>query len=140
MADGNIDDHNMVKKAARECGVNHVFTSVYNGSQLMDYLNRKKPYNSYQNGHPDLLLMDIDLDLVSGWEILSYLSERNPQHISVYVLTANKNEEDAVRAMHFGVKDYFQKPLQYDQWRKMVGDICQESFKASHDSHREHNL
>lgn len=31
MADGNLEDHDKVKAAARQCLINHVFTSVYNG-------------------------------------------------------------------------------------------------------------
>jgi CheY-like chemotaxis protein len=129
MADGNLDDHNFVKRAARDCGINHVFTSVYNGRQLLDLLTRQQPYLTDHNEKPDLLIMDIDLDLVSGWEILEWIKKNEPEKFPVYVLTQTRVEEDALKARHFGVREYFSKPLSYESWRKMIGDICHESFK-----------
>ena len=64
MADENLSDHDRVKKAARECKVNHVFTSVYNGSQLMDLLLKKGVYYTAETVSPDLIIMDVDLPVV----------------------------------------------------------------------------
>jgi DNA-binding response OmpR family regulator len=133
MADINIEDHNNVKNAARECGVNHVFTSVYNGSQLMDYLVRKGAYTRESDGTPDLLIMDINLDLVSGFEILEFLSDHEKfSEMPIYILTKTVKEEEAVKAREYGVRDFFQKPLAYTEWIKMVGNICKDTFGKKH--------
>jgi len=135
MADGSLEDHNIVKKAARECGINHVFTSVYNGSQLMDYLQGKGAYFTETSTMPDLLLMDIKLDIVDGFEVLDFMRKYKHFKFPIYVLTATKREEDVVRAMHYGVKGFFQKPLSYGEWAKMVGAICKASFQAKKEKH-----
>ncbi len=54
MADGNINDHDLVKHATRGCNVNHVFTSVYNGMQLMDLLLNKGAYAGGSYRLPEL--------------------------------------------------------------------------------------
>ena len=68
MADGNIEDHSKVKAAARQCGINHVFSSVYNGVQLRDYIQRTGVYKEDVNATPDLLIMDIQLDLIDSFD------------------------------------------------------------------------
>jgi two-component system response regulator len=128
MADGDLKDHEIVKRAARECGVNHVFTSIFNGSQLMDYLQRKGAYIAESDGKPDLLIMDINLEVIDGFEILKFLGESGRQDFPIYILTKTKRQEDVVRAMQFGIRGYFQKPLKYEDYVKMVQGICRESF------------
>ena len=129
MADGYIEDHDLVKRAARECGVNHIFTSVYNGNQLMQFLTKRGAYSTSMEGLPDLLIMDIRLDIIDGFKILNYIKEQNLK-FPIYVLTKTKVEEDVLKAKKLGVKEFFQKPLKYEDWRGIVGGICEENFNS----------
>ena len=128
MADGNLEDHRFVKNAARECGINHVFTSVFNGSQLLDYLYRKGAYKTERDVRPDLLFMDIRLEIVNGFDVLERLHRDDKIRFPVYVLTETRREEDVARAMRSGVVGYFQKPLTYGDYVAMVGKICKDCF------------
>src|SRR5688572_26696028 len=92
MADGRIEDHDKVKVATRVCSVNHVFSSVYNGAQLMDALQGKGAYKS--TIAPDLLIMDIKLELIDGFEVLHQINDNlDLKKIPVYILTKNKTKE-----------------------------------------------
>ena len=51
------------------------------------------------------------------------------QSIPVYVLTRNRVEEEATRALGLGVREYFQKPLKEEEWHKIVNMICDLSFR-----------
>src|ERR1044071_3877085 len=103
MADGNLHDHEVVKSAARACHLNHVFTSVYNGAQLLDYLFQRDAYYSSGRMLPSVLIMDIRLDRVDGFEALEIIkNEEKFKSIPVFVLTKTKQEEDATRAMRLG--------------------------------------
>ena len=98
-------------------------------SQLMDFLERKGVYKSEREQQPDLLVMDIKLDLVDGFKILNHIKENHRlSKMPVYVLTKTIIEEDQVRAKRLGVKDYFQKPLRENEWLDMVGAICSTTF------------
>jgi len=129
MADGNLADHDRVKKAARECHVNHVFTSVYNGSQLMDLLLKKGVYYTAATVSPDLIIMDIDLPVISGFEVIQEMKSRDKlKNIPVYFLTDNREKENEIKARQLGASGYFIKPLKYTELQEIVNGICNTNF------------
>ncbi len=134
MADENLKDHDLVKKATRDCNINHVFTSVYNGSQLTDLLLKRSVYKTDAEVFPDLVIMDISLPVINGFEILE-LREHYPQltRIPFYILTATNSEESRLKALQLGAAGYFTKPLHFDELQTIVKGICKENFQASTD-------
>lgn len=129
MADENLKDHASVKKAARICEAAHVFTSVYNGEQLMNFLLKKEAYFS-SDKQPDLIIMDIHLRLLDGFEALEQIkADKELRKIPVYILTKDKNDVDVKRAMELGAHDFFKKPLSYEELFMIVEGICKLNFK-----------
>jgi signal transduction histidine kinase/DNA-binding response OmpR family regulator len=61
---------------------------------------------------PDLILMDLSLPRIDGWEVTRRLKQ-NPQlaHIPVIALSAHAAREDVVRAKAVGCVDYLTKPV-----------------------------
>jgi CheY-like chemotaxis protein len=64
---------------------------------------------------PDLILMDLSLPRLDGWEATRRL-KANPavKHIPVIALTAHAGREDQTRATEAGCADYITKPLERD--------------------------
>ncbi len=130
MADGHIEDHELVKKAAAVCNMNMVFTSVYNGSQLKDYILRRGVYQIDPDIHPDLIIMDVNLQGVSSFELIRLLQDQEKmRNIPVCFLTTELQEEQKARAEKLGVKDFFKKPLKEEDWSKVVNEICTCALK-----------
>ena len=66
-----------------------------------------------QTGGYDIVLLDIGLPFVDGWEILGNLEgKRIP---SVIVISARGEERDKVRALDMGADDYLAKPFGADE-------------------------
>jgi two-component system KDP operon response regulator KdpE len=66
-----------------------------------------------QQGSYDIVLLDIGLPFVDGWEILGTLEgKRLP---SVIVISARGEERDKVRALDMGADDYLAKPFGADE-------------------------
>jgi len=125
MADQNIDDHVLVKKAARECGINHVFTSVYNGVQLMNLLLKKEVYYTNRSENPDLIIMDFDLPLLDGLEALAQIREQTQlRNIPVYFFTRGEPRVDERHLIEMGATGLFIKPSSYRELQKIVTSIC----------------
>jgi CheY-like chemotaxis protein len=132
MADENLVDQNNVKKAARNCDIAHVFTSVYNGEQLMNLLLKRDVYFS-EGKIPDLIIMDIHLRLLDGFEVLKRIKSHSElKNIPVYILTKDRNSADVDRAMQLGVNDYFKKPLSDHELQVIIKGICGLNFKDGH--------
>jgi two-component system cell cycle response regulator DivK len=65
---------------------------------------------------PDLVLMDMSLPKIDGWEATRRL-KNNPHtaHIPVIALTAHAMAEDRQKALDAGCNDYDTKPIELDR-------------------------
>ena len=64
---------------------------------------------------PDLILMDLSLPVMDGWEATRRIKAHDAlKHIPVIALTAHAMVGDAERALACGCDDYMTKPLDED--------------------------
>jgi len=62
------------------------------------------------DGHPELILLDIMLPRVNGYEICRAVRERGLQ-MPILMLTAKGQEEDIILGLNLGADDYIVKPF-----------------------------
>ena len=62
------------------------------------------------SGHYDLVLLDIMLPLVNGYEICRAVRERGLE-VPIIMLTAKGQEEDIILGLNLGADDYLTKPF-----------------------------
>jgi DNA-binding NarL/FixJ family response regulator len=65
---------------------------------------------------PDLVLCDINMPVMSGFQVLEQLIEIAPQfgHIPFVFLTAMADRESELRGRHLGADDHITKPVDFD--------------------------
>lgn len=61
--------------------------------------------------HPHLVLLEVDLPGMTGWEVIARLREISS--IPIMVLTHKESETDKLRGFSLGVDDYITKPFSY---------------------------
>jgi len=72
-------------------------------------------------GPPDLILLDLDLPYMSGFEVLEALrSDPSSRGIPVVMLTARKDEESYARCDKIGIDGFLTKPLQSDRLNEAI--------------------
>ena len=65
-----------------------------------------------KQGTPDLVLMDIGLPVMNGWEACELAKSTDSiKHIPIIALTAHALEEDRVKALEAGADDFDTKPV-----------------------------
>ncbi len=71
---------------------------------------------------PDLILMDLSLPVMDGWEATRRIKENDTlKHIPVIALTAHAMVGDADKALACGCDDYLTKPLDEDLLFEKLG-------------------
>jgi CheY-like chemotaxis protein len=73
---------------------------------------------------PDLLILDIGLPGMDGWQVLNHIrSDQATRSLPVVVLTAHAEEESRRRADEGGADAFVTKPFQPNDFRQTVLDL-----------------
>ncbi|MDH5381576.1 MAG: hybrid sensor histidine kinase/response regulator, partial [Cyclobacteriaceae bacterium] len=99
-----IDDQNKNLQLAA-----HVLNPIY---ELVLVNSGVKALNLVKSKMPDLILLDIMMPELSGYDVCKLLKEdEETRHIPIIFLTAKTTEEDITRAYDVGGVDYVTKPF-----------------------------
>ncbi|MGQ9549573.1 MAG: response regulator transcription factor [Roseiflexus sp.] len=88
------------------------------GCRVISASNGREALEKVRNEMPDVVLLDIMMPVMDGFETLRRL--RQASSVPVLVLTAKDNEEDRVRGLELGADDYIGKPFSH---RELVSRI-----------------
>ncbi|MGH9509606.1 MAG: response regulator [Terriglobales bacterium] len=96
---------------------------VRDGEEALDFLFCRGVYSQRRFYEaPRLVLLDLKLPKVGGMEVLQAIkSDSRLRPIPVVIMTSSKEERDLVESYQLGVNSYIQKPVDFDQFRKVVG-------------------
>lgn len=95
---------------------------VDNGEKALAFLRREAPYEDAPR--PGLIILDLNLPRVNGMEVLKEIkTSETLQTIPTVILTTSRAEEDVVRSYKLGANCYVSKPLNLDEFVKVVGSI-----------------
>lgn len=73
---------------------------------------------------PDLILMDMSLPVIDGWEATRVLkADAETAHIPVIALTAHAMEGDRTKAMEAGCNDYDTKPVELPRLLEKIQNL-----------------
>jgi len=88
----------------------------------MEYVRGQGSYS--QAVRPDLILLDLNLPRKSGIEVLEEIkTDASLSTIPVVVLTTSEAEEDIVRAYKLHANAYITKPVDFEQFSRIVHQI-----------------
>jgi two-component system alkaline phosphatase synthesis response regulator PhoP len=82
----------------------------FEGYQTASATNGQDALTLAERGAPDLILLDIMMPRMSGWDVCRTLREKGIQ-APVIMLTARGEEMDRVRGLELGADDYVTKPF-----------------------------
>jgi two-component system, cell cycle response regulator DivK len=73
---------------------------------------------------PDLILMDIGLPVMNGWELTRLLkSNESTRHIPIIALTAHALSTDRDKAFEAGCDDYDTKPVDFGRLNEKIDNL-----------------
>ena len=94
------------------------------GEEALDYLYRRGAHANRQRGNPAVMLLDLKLPKLNGFEVLEKIrSDESLKMIPVVVLTSSNEERDLVRSYKLGVNAYVTKPVEFHQFVNAVKEL-----------------
>jgi len=84
---------------------------------------------------PDLVVLDVMMPEMDGWEVCERLRQRSS--VPIIMLTAKDQEMDKLRGFRLGVDDYVTKPFSFAELVARVGAVL---ARAAHTSAQPHSV
>jgi len=112
VAEDDFGDVLLLRRAFDRAGVDRPVYFARDGQEILDYLEGKPPFeNPVQYPLPNVLLLDLNLPRLSGFEVLSWVRNHPTLHsLFVVVLSASDWPEQIKRAYLLGANAYEIKP------------------------------
>jgi two-component system, chemotaxis family, chemotaxis protein CheY len=76
------------------------------------------------HGEPSLILLDINMPVMNGLELLGHLTERGlTPRVPVILISTEGREEDVLRGLESGAKAYLRKPFKPQELHQMIDRV-----------------
>lgn len=122
LVEDNPGDARLTLEAMRDAKVSNRIHVVEDGVEAMEYLRRQGRYSEALR--PDLILLDLNLPKKDGREVLAEVkADPDLKRIPVVVLTTSRAEEDVLRAYDLHANCYVTKPVDLEQFMRIVSLI-----------------
>jgi DNA-binding response OmpR family regulator len=105
------------------------------GFRVLEAGDGEQALASVHEEPPDLILLDIMMPGISGWEVTSaLLADRSTDHIPIIFMTARTELNDRVRAFGLGAQDYVTKPFDPQALAETVAKTLGEIDRGERDA------
>ncbi len=122
LVEDNPGDARLAKEALKDSKLRNNLRVVNDGVEAMDFLYQRGKF--VDSLRPDLILLDLNLPRKDGREVLAEIKTSDGlKRIPVVIVTISRAEEDILRTYDLHANCYISKPLDLDQFIKVVKSI-----------------
>jgi chemotaxis family two-component system response regulator Rcp1 len=122
VVEDNPGDARLIMEVLKSNKIHNSLRIVKDGVEAMDFLHKKGEFADVPR--PDLIFLDLNLPKKDGREVLAELkSDNDLKSIPVVVMTMSQSEEDILRAYNLHANCFVTKPIDLDQFVKVVESI-----------------
>lgn len=119
LVEDNPNDAELTIRALKKNNLSDNLLHLKDGEEALEFL-----YSSSMNVMPKLILLDLKMPKVDGFEVLQKLKkDEQKKIIPIVILTSSKEERDLVRSYNLGVNAFVVKPVEFDQYMKAIADL-----------------
>ena len=124
LAEDDPNDVELIIAALAEHNIANPIVVTRDGAECLEYLHRQGSYENRDRGNPLLILLDLKMPKVDGFEVLQKVkNDPELKTIPVIILTSSKQEQDIVRSYDLGVNAFMVKPVEFDNFVKVIKDM-----------------
>ena len=122
VVEDNAGDARLIREVLND---SKILSSLYiakDGVDAMDFLHRKGKYKTVPK--PDLIILDLNLPRKDGREVLAEIkNDGELKQIPIVIMTISQAEEDILKSYNLHANCYITKPIDLNQFIKVVKSI-----------------
>jgi len=108
-----------------------IFTLTYAKHEVIAVANGEEVLESVRREQPDLILLDVRMPRMTGYEACRRLkADPTLRHIPVVFLSAKGQETEVQTGLEAGAAEYILKPFSPDQLNKRIVEILKKAPEA----------
>ncbi|MBN1375398.1 MAG: response regulator [Dehalococcoidia bacterium] len=122
LAEDNPADAELTMEAMRDLKIGNMLYHVSDGIEVMEFLRKTGKHAG--SPRPDLILLDLNMPRKDGLRTLKEIKQDTDlKSIPVVILTISSAEEDIIKSYNLHANSYVTKPLELDEFVKVVKGI-----------------
>ena len=124
LVEDNRNDVELTLMALEECNLANKVDVTRDGEEALDYLNYRGKFSERALGNPAVIMLDLKLPKVNGFEVLKQMKE-NPKLklIPVVILTSSKEDRDIIDGYNLGANAYVVKPVDFVNFVRAIKEL-----------------
>jgi two-component system response regulator len=139
VADDSESDRFLFRHAARRAARLRIVGEVGDGATVIAYLKGTGRYaNRELHPFPDLLLLDLKMPVMNGFEVLEWLSKRPTYDLTVVVFTHSMEPDHIVRVLDLGADLFQVKPRSLREYDIMIRALEERLVRTAPFAHLPH--
>ena len=125
LVEDNPDHVMLIKNVLEENNLRNEIYVVTDGQEALDYMYHRGKYaDESKVPRPGLILLDLKLPKVDGFEVLSQLkSDPELKSIPIIILTTSSQDEEIVRGYALGANSYVAKPVKFSEFADKIKNL-----------------
>ena len=118
LADDLEDDVLLIRRAFKKGNIHNPVHVVRDGEEAIAYLKGEGKYaNRDEYPLPDLMLLDLQMPLKDGFEVLRWVRQQpGLAGLRIVVLTSSEDLRDVNEAYRLGANSFLVKPLEFENF------------------------
>ena len=106
---------------------------------IMTLTDPRQAFDIISQFHPDLMLLDLNMPYINGFQILEWLKNHNGNDLlPVLVITASDEKENKLKALSLGASDFLGKPFDHLEVLIRIGNLLK--MKGLHNQLQDSNV
>lgn len=127
LVEDNDDDVALTRRGFERARLTVDLHHVENGRECMAFLRKEREYQNVPT--PDLILLDLNMPVMDGREVLSEIVKDDAlRKLPVVILTTSKTESDLLGMYDLRCSSYVAKPVEFTEFQRAIDQIGEYWF------------
>jgi len=126
LVEDNISDAELTIRELKKHHMANHLVHVKNGVEALDFIFAEGMYQGTRevNQPPKLILLDIHMPKVNGFEVLQRIkTDSSTRMIPVVILTSSKEHPDIEKCYALGANSYIVKPVNFESFATAIKNL-----------------